>query len=179
MKPQDFFVQQILELSKAQRWEAARGEWDLNEIYLKSNGTCLCGKTPIVEHCVMHNRVTDETAVVGNECVKKFFQEKTDSAFRVIKTISKNPQAVVSAHIVHSAVEHGYITEFEASWYLNMRRFVKNLYYGSAQRIAAVNDTIVKFLSKHPKLAAKPPPVTEMSHEGRRMVKFGGQWYFD
>jgi hypothetical protein len=45
-------IERILALSDSQDWDTAKHEWDLIDIYLEPEGTCLCGHHPITEQCV-------------------------------------------------------------------------------------------------------------------------------
>jgi hypothetical protein len=60
----------IIALSSAKDWEAARKEWGLVDIYdSPDRDTCLCGKYPIIEICVIGNKITNQQTEFGNHCV--------------------------------------------------------------------------------------------------------------
>src|SRR6476660_5836070 len=49
----------ILARSESDVWELAKAEWLLDHIYeTEEPGTCLCTHFPIIEHCVLINRLT-------------------------------------------------------------------------------------------------------------------------
>ena len=57
--PRYRLVQEIVALSVADNWNAAKQEWELGEIFTVPDtkpGTCLCGHHPIIKHCVIRNR---------------------------------------------------------------------------------------------------------------------------
>src|SRR5262245_19948013 len=76
--------ERIVALSVARSWAEANGEWDLLHAYFADEpGTCLCGHSPITEHCVLVNRRNGNTAVVGNVCVTRFLGLDTAAVFRL------------------------------------------------------------------------------------------------
>ena len=156
-KPQDRFKQEIIYLSKADIWENARAEWDLFDIYYEYDGTCLCGKHPITEHCEMHNRVTGAETVVGNECVKKFFKVKADSAFRVLKTVREDAYCTLNGHVVSEAQRYGFITSRECHFYNDVRgKSIERLTDKQKAWKFTINKNLARFASKHPTKVAKP-----------------------
>lgn len=82
---------EIIALSRAKTWQVVVKEWQLDYIERlepgEDPGSCLCGHTPIIELCHIRNTITDNTAIVGNHCIRKF--EKEDSAHEVFKDIPK------------------------------------------------------------------------------------------
>src|SRR5512142_394752 len=62
---------EIIALSRARTWAEAKLEWEILEVYeVKAPEACLCGHRPIVELCVLINKVNGQRATVGNHCVK-------------------------------------------------------------------------------------------------------------
>ena len=75
----------IIALSEADRWDRARLEWWIEEIYIQREPeTCLCGHFPINELCVLRNEKNGHSAIVGNVCVKKFMKLSSDKMFAAI-----------------------------------------------------------------------------------------------
>lgn len=77
---------EILENSKSNNWNDAVKEWELESVYHKREGTCICGHKPITERCVIRNTVMGNVLEVGNVCVKKFDREEL--SFAVDKIVS-------------------------------------------------------------------------------------------
>src|SRR5262245_29496834 len=75
----------IIAGSVAETWADAKREWELSHIYFAEPdeaGTCLCGHSPIIEHCVLVNRPNGKTATVGNVCVTRFLGLGSEPIFR-------------------------------------------------------------------------------------------------
>jgi len=54
---------EIIALSGAKQWDEAKPEWELIDIYQsKTPRTCLCGHSPIIEVCILHNKATGKMA---------------------------------------------------------------------------------------------------------------------
>jgi hypothetical protein len=116
--------QEIIDLSEANIWDAAKLEWKLEEIYEADEpGTCLCGHTPIIETCVLRNEKNHNTAVVGNCCVKKFIGLPSDKIFQAIKRVRKDNEKSLNAEAIEYAYSRGWINDWERNFYLdNMRK---------------------------------------------------------
>jgi hypothetical protein len=81
-------TKEIVARSDAKVWDAAKLEWALEEVYESEEpDTCLCGHFPIIEICVLRNRVNKNTAIVGNCCVKKFIGLPSDRIFQAAKRV--------------------------------------------------------------------------------------------
>lgn len=96
MKEEDFVAIEAYHLpsaivaqSIAKNWDEAREEWYLSHIEFADDGdeyNCLCGHRHIKELCYIHNKYNDNTALVGNCCVKKFMREcGSDKIFQALK----------------------------------------------------------------------------------------------
>ncbi|MBE0556316.1 MAG: hypothetical protein IH628_03705 [Proteobacteria bacterium] len=82
---------EILSRSHAQDWEVAKREWHLVEISEADEPeTCLCGHTPIIELCTIHNKATNTHVDVGNVCVKRFLGFRSDLIFSSIRRIRRD-----------------------------------------------------------------------------------------
>ena len=63
-------TQEIINRSVSDRWDEAKLEWSLCEVYeAEDPETCLCGHFPIIELCVLGNKTNGRFATVGNCCV--------------------------------------------------------------------------------------------------------------
>ena len=84
---------EIIDRSRADSWEEAKLEWDLDRVQEASDedvvlGTykCLCGHGPLKELCYIINRNTIVEVLVGNCCITKFMgQIESNKIFQAIK----------------------------------------------------------------------------------------------
>lgn len=87
--------EEVLSVSHASTWDEARTEWSLQQLYRDDSAerSCTCGKTLILNVCVVHNALTDNLLVVGNCCVHKFLllpSKRIFAAFmRLMKAMSE------------------------------------------------------------------------------------------
>src|SRR5512135_3231698 len=83
---------EIIAFSRARTWAEAKLEWEILEVYeVKAPEACLCGHRPIVELCVLINKVNGQRATVGNHCVKQFLGLPSGQIFEALKRIEKDP----------------------------------------------------------------------------------------
>jgi hypothetical protein len=115
-------VERIIALSVAGAWHQAKQEWEIARIFFADSdapGTCLCGHSPIIEHCVLRNRLNGKIAVVGNVCVTKFLGLFSEKLFSALRRVARNPEAALNAETIHHAYARGWITPWEKSFYLD------------------------------------------------------------
>ncbi|MFH5805980.1 hypothetical protein [Alienimonas sp. DA493] len=113
----------IIALSHADDWEEAKREWSLAKVYeAEEPETCLCGKYPILEICILHNRLNHELATVGNHCVKKFLELESDKIFSAIKRVRRENKRALNAEAVEYGHNKGWINAWERSFYLDTMR---------------------------------------------------------
>lgn len=112
---------EILARSKSTAWDAAKLEWSLHEIYqAETPETCLCGHFPIIELCVLANRLNRNLATVGNCCVKKFLGLPSDRIFQAMKRVKSDPGKSLNAESLSHAREKGWINGWEYDFYMNV-----------------------------------------------------------
>ena len=116
-------TQRIIALSHASSWILAKQEWSLHSIYqAEEPDTCLCGHFPIIEICVLRNKLNDNETVVGNYCVRKFIGLPTDKIFQAIKRISIDHSKSLNAEaIVHFHYKE-WINDWEYDFYSDILR---------------------------------------------------------
>ena len=101
-------TEEILKRSQAKVWDIAKLEWKLNEIYeAEEPETCLCGHFPIIEICILQNKLNTQFATVGNCCVKKFIGLPSDLIFQAVKRVRKDNQKSLNAEAIQHAYEKG------------------------------------------------------------------------
>jgi len=116
-------AQEIIALSFAQTWAEAKLEWEIAEVYKAYEPErCLCGHFPIIELCVLVNKITGQTVTVGNCCVRKFFELPADKIFEAFKRVGRDPTKSLNAEAVQHAFKVGWIDEWERKFCLDILR---------------------------------------------------------
>lgn len=114
---------EIINLSESANWDIAKLEWNLQEIYESEEPeTCLCGHYPIIETCVLKNKINQNTAIVGNCCVKKFIGLPSDKIFQSVKRVRKDIQKSLNAEAIQHASNKGWINEWEYNFSIDLMR---------------------------------------------------------
>lgn len=140
-------IEAILACSVASTWDRAKLEWSLDYIYFTEPdcpGVCLCGHSPIREHCVLVNRVNDNRAVVGNVCVTKFLELNTEEVFKGFRRIMKDREAALNVPAVEHAYANGWIDPWERGFYQDTCR--KNKHQLSRKQLAIrvrINEAVL------------------------------------
>lgn len=116
-------TQGIIELSDADTWDEAKLEWDLAEIYHQEEpDTCLCGHDPIKEVCILINRQNENSAIVGNVCVKKFLGLPSDQIFQAARRIGKDQTKALNAEAIQHAYSRNWIDKWKRDFYFDTMR---------------------------------------------------------
>ena len=137
--------QGIIELSEASNWDQAKLEWSLDSIYKEEEpDTCLCGHFPIIEICILKNRLNANTAVVGNCCVKKFIGLPSDKIFQAIKRVRSDDTKSLNAESIGHAFRNRWINDWEYNFYMDVMR-KRNL---SAKQITKKKQINTKIISR-------------------------------
>jgi hypothetical protein len=142
-------TQKILARSFAETWAEAKLEWELDHVYFADAddpGTCLCGHFPIREHCVLHNRETGLSAVVGNVCVTKFLGIDSGSIFDGLNRVLADPTKALNLAAVDFAWRRGWVNDWERRFCTNTCRKHK-LSPRQRQIRAAINTKVVGFVA--------------------------------
>ena len=107
----------IVARSEANDWLSAKHEWSLVNIYEADEPeTCLCGHHPIIEMCVIRNRRNGNEAEVGNVCVKRFFEIRSDLIFVGIKRIRQDIEKSLNEAAIVFFREKGVISAKDYSF---------------------------------------------------------------
>jgi hypothetical protein len=113
--------EEIIKLSKSNKWDVVKLEWGLSEVYEEDEpNTCLCGHFPIIEMCVLKNKINGNLAAVGNCCVKKFIGLPSDRIFQAVKRVRKNNKRSLNAETIEHAFTKGWINTWERDFYLDI-----------------------------------------------------------
>jgi hypothetical protein len=123
-KPPWQLVRAILDRSVSQEWHQAKTEWELTKVYIKRDppGICLCSHYPIVEHCVLTNRLNDNLATVGNCCVKRFIGLNSEGIFVGLRRIAANVKAAPNNALIEHAHKVGWIDNWQRKFALDTCR---------------------------------------------------------
>ena len=116
-------TEEIIERSVSDSWDVAKFEWALQEVYeVDVPETCLCGHFPIIELCVLKNRLNDNSATVGNCCVKKFIGLPSDKIFQAVKRVRKDEEKSLNVEAIEHAHYRGWINNWEKDFYIDIMR---------------------------------------------------------
>jgi hypothetical protein len=142
-------VGEIVGLSLADTWDEAKREWELDHVYFADTpGTCLCGKTPIREHCVLVNRANSNRAVVGSCCVKKFLPGLSSSRiFAGLRRVARSTGAALNEACIEYAHSKGYINDWERTFYLDTIRKRKLSRKQHAKRVE-INERVLALVGE-------------------------------
>lgn len=111
-------TKEIIALSNSSSWQSAKYEWVLSEVYDEDEPTtCLCGHFPIIEICVLRNKINGNETIVGNVCVKKFLGLPSDRIFSAIKRISKDNAKSLNMESIEYMNKRGWLTVWEHGFY--------------------------------------------------------------
>lgn len=113
----------LIALSVSDTWDEAKLEWGLEHIWREDEpDTCLCGHFPIIEICFLRNRRNNNSAIVGNCCVKKFTNLPSDLIFQAVKRIQENEERAINPETIDHAHEKGWINNWERNFYMSTWR---------------------------------------------------------
>lgn len=139
---------EIIQLSNSRTWDEAKIEWALDEIYETDEPeTCLCGHFPIIEICILKNRINGNGATVGNCCVKKFIGLPSDKIFQAVKRIRKDGSKSLNAEALAHARGKGWINDWEHRFYLDIMR-KRILTSAQARKKAEVNEKMLRLMQR-------------------------------
>jgi hypothetical protein len=141
-------TEEILKRSQSQLWDIAKLEWRLNEIYeAEEPETCLCGHFPIMEICILQNKLNAQFATVGNCCIKKFIGLPSDLIFQAVKRIRKDNQKSLNAVAIQHAYEKRWINEWEYKFSIDTMR-KRNLSAKQLQTRMKVNEKVLASMKR-------------------------------
>lgn len=135
---------EIVARSVSPVWDAAKLEWTLHEVYeAEEPETCLCGHFPIIELCVLRNKVNSQLATVGNCCVKKFIGLPSDLIFQAVKRVRSDATKSLNGESLAHAKDKGWINQWEYDFYLRIMR-KRNLTAKQAAKKVQVNEQFMR-----------------------------------
>lgn len=115
--------ERLTALSVSNCWDEAKLEWELADVWHEyESDVCLCGHSPINEICLLRNKLNENTAVVGNQCVKKFTQLPSDKIFQAVKRVNEDDSNALNAETISHARSKNWISDWEYNFYLDTWR---------------------------------------------------------
>lgn len=143
MSSKNKFTEEILKYSQSKIWDVAKLEWRLRDIFeAEKPETCLCGKFPIIEVCILQNILNTRLVIVGNCCVKKFFNLPSDKFLKAVSRVHIDNQKSLNAEVIQYAYEKNWINEWEYDFLIgNMRK--RNLTDSQLQKRMKINEKML------------------------------------
>ena len=140
-------LNRILEKSHSKVWLEAVKEWEQVDVYEADEPeTCLCGHFPIIEVCVIQNKLTKEIENVGNCCVKRFLGLRPDMIVKSIKKIKEDISLSVNIKTLNYSFKLGYINKKDYDFYADTWR--KRVLSGAQEKWRIdINKRIIKNIS--------------------------------
>lgn len=121
--PEYRLTKEIIDRSVSSNLDEERLEWELSEACeVDEPETCLCGRFPIIEYCVLSNVLNMNCSTVGGCCVKKFIGLLLGKIFKTVKRVRKGKEQSLNAESINHAYRSGWINEYENIFYLYNKR---------------------------------------------------------
>jgi len=141
--------QEISKISIGSDWNDIKKEWKLSEVYESDDPqTCMCGKYPIMEICVLENIKNKNIAEVGNSCVNKFLGIESNPVIKGIKKIKNDISSSVSKKLINKSWEENIINKWEHGFYIDIR-LKRSLNHNQEQKKIEINNKILnRYLKK-------------------------------
>lgn len=142
---------EIIALSESDNWELAKFEWNFIYAYMSEEyQTCLCGRYPIQEICVIKNKKNGNETEVGNCCVNKFLGiNRANKIFTSLKRVKKDISKSMSAETLDYLYNKNAINEFEYNFYSDIIR-KRILSKRQSDIKKQINEKLIAFTSYEP-----------------------------
>jgi len=146
----------VLTLSQSKDWVSAIQEWSLLDIWEDEPDTCVCGHFPIKEHCLIGNRVTNKSLIVGNCCVKHFMgMSEGGLVLAAIRRVREQPdKGALNQTAIGYAFDHEWINKWEREFYLDTCR-KRKLTAKQATKRAQINQKVLLKFERQRKQAQR------------------------
>ena len=148
-KNHEILKQKLLDASVGDTWAEAQLEWVVTDFWEAPGGSCDCGHTPITDHLCIRNHLTEESLIVGNVCVKKFFNWKDyDKIFKGIKKIRKDPSVGTPGILLKIPLVRAALDNYKIK-FLYDRQLTRNLTEKQAAFRVRCHNMILKAWDRH------------------------------
>lgn len=143
-------IREIIDRSEADNWQEARLEWRLADIYFADSddpGTCLCSHFPIIEHCVLRNRLNAARVEVGNVCVTRFMGINSNRVFRCLSRIMEDDSRAMNPDTIEFAFAKGLLSDWEREFSLDTWR-IRKLSSRQAGKRVEINRMVLQHICR-------------------------------
>jgi len=114
---------ELISLSVSANWNEAKDEWFLDHIYdAEEAKTCICGHYPILQICVIKNRINSIMTFTGNCCIKHITGDFTKKMFVSLKKVEADIDKSLSIDFVILCYKAGYIDNYELEFYKKLHK---------------------------------------------------------
>lgn len=150
-------MERIVEMSVADDFQKAKLEWMLVRIYKEDEGQCLCGHSPIINHCVLRNKLNGNETVVGSSCVQKFIGLPTEKLFASYTYIVKDKQSYLGMELIEYLHEHDIINDWEYEFLKStFRKRFEWLSEKQQEKRLQINRKVIDYMNQEKKSANNP-----------------------
>lgn len=141
----EILQREIIARSDANSWEPAKAEWALACVYWQATGgQCLCTHKPIKEICVLRNSKSEQEAIVGNCCVKRFLENiSSEIIFAAVRRVNLDGAKALNREVIKFARNLDWISAWDHKFYVNTWRKRKMTERQGNQRIR-INNLILR-----------------------------------
>ena len=141
-------INEILTLSSSSIWDVAKLEWQLEDVTKEEDpSTCLCGHYPIIELCKLRNKMNQNTAIVGNCCVKRFIGLPSQKIFQAVARVQKEWWRSLNAETIEHAHTKRWISDWEKTFYLDtMRKRINSMSQKQNIKRNEINQRVLKHI---------------------------------
>lgn len=141
--PEFQLTREIIARSNSKVWDQAKLEWVLHEVFESEEPeTCLCGHYPIIENCVLRNRINSVFVTVGNCCVKRFIGLPSNRIFQAVKRVRLNSEKSLNTETIDYAHQHGWFNDWERDFYFRIMR-KRNLTSKQLAKKLEINEKVL------------------------------------
>jgi len=146
--PEFKLTSEIIKRSVARTWDKAKLEWSLLEVYEADEPEkCLCGHYPIIELCVIQNRLNGGQVTVGNCCVRRFVGLPSDEIFQAVKRVRKDTSKSLNVEAIEHAFARNWMTQWEHDFYLDVMRKRRLTFRQKAKKLE-INERVLQRMKK-------------------------------
>jgi hypothetical protein len=140
-------------MSHADTFIRAKLEWETVAMWDEYN-YCLCGHI-IRETCLIRNIITHKEAIVGNCCVKKFWNTiSIDKYFKILNRIDKNIETTIKeCNFIKTLLTNKFINNWEYDFYMSIKDKSKSkLTTKQLRKKVLIHKKILRKCKEHKKI---------------------------
>lgn len=141
-------TEEIIALSESENWAFAKNEWEFTYAYMSEEfQTCLCGRYPIHQICVLKNSENSNETEVGNCCVNKFLGiESANKIFTSVKRIKDDSSRSMSIEVLEYLLEKKAISPSDYDFYSDIIK-KRKFSYKQLEWKKRINKKLISFTS--------------------------------